>query len=455
MHCLTGYSASSTFSVLPLRRRKPAITNNNTMEAMNEFEQLPMNDSSVIEEAKALIEKLQTMTQASATSTPAVHELPSVEPAVFDDHGDDTSEFSGYSLLTPSAASKSHRDEEKLPLDQQVCVEEQVDIHGDSNAPEFDISGLDFDAIEGSPTIKQPQQDVIDASQNESEPANRKRKLVGIVITFEQGVDFDEGQHAVRFVGDHLGLSIGSQAKEIRVLSIEGNGHLEVSTPSRPEPALDGSDLDYGFVEVVAKIHRVDGDRRQEDAVQGNAPTIFKDESSSFFPPLGEPVGAVATSPEKTAKTALLVQRTRLAKARTLRALIDANNAATYSSVGPDVNVQEAGKGATAAENTKPPSLCRLIDIAKTKIHRELTTHERFDAPDSSKEISTKQKEVKPKKTKKTKSTNTSCVSTVAYEKVLVITASVLLFAVISLVFCLAGMGTARRGHCVGLWLGP
>jgi hypothetical protein len=421
------------------------------MEAMNEFEQLPMNDPSVIEEAKALIEKLQTITQASATH--AVHELPSVEPAVSDDHGDDTSEFSGYSMLTPSAASKSQRDEEKLPLDQQACVEEQVGIDGSSHAPEFDISGLDFDAIESSTTIKQPQEDVIKVSQNESEPANSKRKLVGIVITFEQGVDFDEGQHAVRFVGDHLGLSIGSQAKDIRVLSIEGNGHLEVTTPSRPEPALDGSCLGHDFVEVVAKIHRVDGDCRQEDAVQGNAPTVFNHETS-FFPPLGEPIGTVATSPEKTAKTALLVQRTRLAKARTLRALIGANNAA-YSGTDPDVNVQEAGKGATAAESTKPPSLCRLIDIAKTKIHRELTTHQRLDAPDSSKEISTEQKEVKPRKTKKTKSTTTNCVSTVAYEKFLVITASVLLLAVISLVFCLAGMGTARRGHCVGLWLGP
>lgn len=413
----------------PFRRRKPTITNNNTMEAMNEFRQLPMHDASVIEEAKALIERLQTVAQASATH--AVHELPSIEPAAFDDHGDDTSEISGYSMLTPSAASKSQRDEEKLPSDQEAY-------------PEFDVSGLDPQLVKSSTTIKQPQEDVIDISKNESEPENSKRKLVGIVITFEQGVDFDEGQHAVRFVGDHLGLSIGSQAKDIRVLSIEGNGHLEVSTPSRPEPALDGSCLGHDAVELVAKIHRVDGDCRQGDAVQVNAPTVSNNELS-FFPPHVEPIGTVATSPERNA---LLVQQIRLAKARTLRALIGPNNAAC-SGVGLDMNVQETGKGVATAKSTKPPSLWRLIDIAKAKIYRELTTHERFDAPDGSTVISTKQKEVEPKSTK------TSCASTVAYEKFLVITASVLLFAVISLVFCLAGMSTARRGHCVGLWLGP
>jgi hypothetical protein len=152
-------------------------------------------------------------------------------------------------------------------------------------------------------------------------------------------------------------------------------------------------------------------------------------------------------------KETLTFHRTELAKARTLQVLVS-SSPPVCSGNCLSMNDQEAGKSATAAENTKLPTLSQLIDIAKAKVHRDLTTTERLDVPDSSKQISTKQKEAKTKKTKKVKSTTKKCTSTLAYERFLVGTASVLLFMVISLVFCLAGMSTARRGHFVGLWLG-
>ncbi|KAM0708254.1 hypothetical protein Q7P35_004904 [Cladosporium inversicolor] len=424
------------------------------MEPMNEFEQLLIRDSSVNEEVKALIEKLNMMTQASATH--AVHELPSVEPvepAVFDDDDDDdddTSELSGYSMLTPSAASKSERDDEKISSDQQVNADEQFHV------PKIDVPDFDFEADPGNShqhdedgtTTAQPQGDDIHVFQTDCEPATNARKLVGIVITFEQGVDFDNGQHAVRFVGDHLGLSVGSQAKEIRVLSIEGNGHLEVSTPPCPEHGLDSNCLGHDAVELVAKIHRVDGKCRQKDTMQGNAPTVSSRESS-FFQPHAEPTGITGTPSDRNM---LLFHRTELAKARTLRALIGTSNAACSGNC-PGMNIQETGRDAIPAEQTTTSAtLSQLIDIAKARVHQELATHERDDTPEGSKKPSTKQKEGKAKKTKKAKN---KCTSTVAYEKYLIITASVLLFAVLSLVFCLAGMITSRRGHCVGLWLGP
>jgi hypothetical protein len=439
---------------LPICCHKPATTDNKTMEATKEFEQLPMHDSSVIEEAKALIEKLSKMTQAS--SAHAVHELPHIEPIVSEAHDDDASVFSGYSIVTPSAASKSERDDEKIPLDQQVYAEEQIDSYGGSHAPEFDISGLAIESdignshpkVKGSTTIKQPQEDDTSVFQTESESTNGKRKLVGIVITFEQGVDFDEGQSAVRFVGDHLGVSVGPQAKEIRVLSIEGNGHLEVSTPPRPERDLDSSCLGHDAVELVAKIHRVEGNCREEGNVQGNAPTVSSHEST-FFPPCLEPVVTAATP---SLRAILTLQRTELAKARTLRALIGPNHAACFGNCL-NVDIQEAGKGATENENDRPPTLSELVDIAKTKLHRKLTTtREHLDAPEISKQISTTKK--KAAKAKKAKLTKSKCTSTLACEKTLVITASGLLFVVFFLVFCLAGMSTARRGHFVGLWLG-
>lgn len=408
-----------------------------------------MHDPSIIEEAKALIEKLNTMTQASSTRT--VHELPSVEPTTTENHDDDdnASELSGYSMLTPSAASKTERDDEKLPLDQRVHVEEPVDLGGEAHAPNFDVDRLVSEAIEESMAFKQTQEDDTNVFQTVSEPSNGKRKLVGIVITFQQAVDFDNGQTAVRFVGDPLGVSLGPEAKEIRVLSIECDGHLEVSTPPHPEPPLEGTCPSHDPVDLVAQIHRVDTSRTQEDTLHATA-SKASSHHSSFFPPHLE---TFAVAPMLSDKEMLTFHRTELAKARTLQALVDSSNTADPGNFL-NMNGHDAGMSATAAGNTKLPTLSQLIDIAKAKIHRELTTPERLDAPDSLKQISTKQKEVKTKKTKKTKSITKMCTSTLAYERFLVGTASVLLFVVISLVFCLADMSTARRGHFVGLWLG-
>jgi hypothetical protein len=298
--------------------------------------------------------------------------------------------------------------------------------------------------------FEQTQRDDLNVLQTEVEPANGKRKLVGIVITFEQAVDFDNGQTAVRFVGDHLGVSLGPEAKEIRVLSIEGDGHLEVSTPPHPLPPLESTYSGHNAVDLVAQVHRVDTKRTQEDALHGTAPTVSS-HHSSFFPPHLE---TFDTAPMLSDKEMLTFHRTELAKARTLQALVGSSPTVCSGNCH-NTNVQEADKSTTAAENTKLPTLSQLIDIAKAKIHRDLTTPERLDAPDSSKQISaTKSKEVKTKKTKKIKSTKEKCTSTLAYERFLVGIASVLLFAVISLVFCLSGMITARRGNFVGLWLG-
>lgn len=407
-----------------------------------------MHDPSIIEEAKSLIEKLNTMTQAS--STHGVHELPSVEATTSEHHDeDDGSQFSGYSMLTPSAASKSERDDEKLPLDEQVHVEEPVNLDAEPRAPEIDLDRLVSEAFIDSMALKQTHEDDTNIFQAESEPINEKRKLVGIVITFEQAVDFDNGQTAVRFIGDHLGVSLGPEAKEIRVLSIEGDGHLEVSTPPHPQPPLEGTYPGHDAVDLVAQIHRVDTSRTQEDTLHATAPNVSS-HHSSFFPP---PLETFATAPILSDKETLTFHRTELAKARTLQVLVS-SSPPVCSGNCLSMNDQEAGKSATAAENTKLPTLSQLIDIAKAKVHRDLTTTERLDVPDSSKQISTKQKEAKTKKTKKVKSTTKKCTSTLAYERFLVGTASVLLFMVISLVFCLAGMSTARRGHFVGLWLG-
>ena len=415
------------------------------MDARNDFEELSMYDSSVIEEAKALIEKLNTLTKAP--SARAVHELPSVEPTTSEGHDDDgASDFSGYSMLTPSAASKPEQDDVKLPLNQQVHVEEQVALDGESHAPEFDIDRIDSEAIESSTTVEQPLEDEINVFQAETEPANGKRKLAGIVITFEQTVDFDIGQNAACFVGDHLGVSLGSQAKEIRVLAIEGNGYLEVSIPSHPEPSLESSYPGHETVELVAQIPRVDASRTKENTLHGSAPTVSS-HHSSFFPPQVEPIETAATP---NVGNILQLNQIELAKARTLRALVGPNNDACSGNCL-NTKPQEEGKETTIAENIRPPTLSELIDIAKNKIHRELTNPEHLHAPDAAEEISTKPKEVK---TKKTKSTKKKCTSTLAHERFLVGTASILLFAVISLVFCLASMSTARRGHFLGLWLG-
>ena len=232
-------------------------------------------------------------------------------------------------------------------------------------------------------------------------------------------------------------------------MSIEGDGHLEVSTPPHPEPPLEGTCPSHDAVDLVAQIHRVDTSRTQEDTLHATASKVSS-HHSSFFPPHLE---AFAVAPLLSDKEMLTFHRTELAKARTLQALVGSSNTADPGNFL-NMNGHDAGKSATAAGNTKLPTLSQLIDIAKAKIHRELTTPERLDAPDSSKQISTKQKEVKTKKTKKIKSTAKKCTSTLAYERFLVGTASVLLFVVISLVFCLAGMSTARRGHFMGLWLG-
>ena len=415
------------------------------MDARNEFKELSMHDISVIEEAKALIEKLNTLTEAS--SARAVHELPSVEPTTSESHDDDgVSDFSGYSMLTPSSPSKPEHDDEMLPLNQQVHVEEQIALDGESHAPEFDVDRIVSEAMESNTTVKQPLEDDINVFQAESEPANGKRKLTGVVITFEQAVDFDIGQNAAFSVGDHLGASLGSQAKEIHVLAIEGNGYLEVSIPPHPEPSLESSSPGHETVELVAQIHRVDASRTKEHTLHGSALTVSS-HHSSFFPPQVEPIETAATP---NVGNILQLNQIELAKARTLRALVGPNNDACSGNCL-NMKSQEAGKETTTAENIRPPTLSELIDIAKTKIHRELTNPEHLHAPDAAKEISTKPKEVK---TKKTKSTKKKCTSTLAHERFLVGTASILLLAVISLVFCLASMSTARRGHFLGLWLG-
>ena len=240
---------------------------------MKEFEELTMHEPSSIEEAKALIKKLNTMTRAP--STRVVYEFPPVEPITFEKNDDDNaSEFSGYSMLTPSASPKLEHDDGKPPLNQQVHVEEPFDVDGKSHAPDFDVDGLAFEAVESGTNSKQPQEDDTNVSQTELEPANGKRKLVGIVVTFEQAVDFDNGQNAVRFVGDHLGISLGPQAKEVRVLSIEGDGHLEVSMPPHPEPGLESTCTGLEAVKLVAQIHHVDTNRTQEDTLHGTVPTV-------------------------------------------------------------------------------------------------------------------------------------------------------------------------------------
>lgn len=418
------------------------------MDTRNEFKELSMHDISVIGEAKALIEKLNTLTEAS--SARAVHVLPSVGPTTSEGHDDDcASDFSGYSMLTPSAASKPDQDDEKPPLNQQVHVEEQGALDGESHAPEFDVDRIVSEAFESSTTVEQPLEDDINVFQAETEPANGKRKLAGIVITFEQAVDFDIGQNAACFVGDHLGASLGSQAKEIRVLAIEGNGYLEVSLPPHPEPTLESSYPGHETVELVAQIHRVDASRTQENNLHGSAPTVSS-HHSSFFPPQVEPIVTAATP---NVGKILQLNRIELAKARTLRALVGPNNAACSGNCL-NTNLQEVGKETIIADDIRSPTLSELIDIAKAKIHRELTNTEHLDGPDAARQISIKQKGVKAKKIKSSKSAKSKCTSTLAHERFLVGTASILLLAVISLVFCLASTSTARRGHFLGLWLG-
>ena len=422
------------------------------MDAMKEFQDASLHDTSVIKEVKALTEKLNMMTQASSTRASLDHTH--IEPTMSDDHDDNASEFSGYSVLTPSAASKSEPEDEKLPLDQQIYAEELIDMDGESRVPEVNVSALDFEDDfsnsqqngKGRKTTRQPQEEDIDVVQSESESVSQKRRLVGIVITFEHGVNFDEGQVALRFVGEHLGLSLGSQAKEVRVLAIEGTGHLEVSTPPYPELDLDSRCLCHEAVELVAKIHRVDESCRQEDTMQEMV-TEIPSHDSSCFPPHVEAISAPA---RKTDRKTLLFHRIELAKARTLQALIGPSKAACTGNCL-DVNVQEVVEKSATVTDDSSPTLSQLIDVAKTNIRRKLTTNERRSAVNDLQQASTEHKDVK---TKRTKSTKKKCTSHLACEKSLLIAVSMLLLTAILLVLRIAEMSTARRGHCVGLWLG-
>lgn len=422
------------------------------MDATINPEEGPAYESSLIQEAKTLIEKLNTMAQRA--SAQAAHEHTHVEPTVPDDFTDNASEFSGYSLLTPSATSKSERTEEKSRSDQQVTVDEQSEfdeipelvpgelIPGDLDF-NLDVSGFDHNG-EGSQPINQVQEDDKNVSQIESKPENKplskKRKLIGIVITFDQGVDFDEGQTAVRFISDHLGLSCGSQVREMRVLSIEGDGHLEVSTPPRPESQPGSIPPGHEAVELVAKIHCIAEEDGQEDRIQGRVATVSSIRKSSTSSALVE---SASLPVMPTDRTTLLHHRTELAKARTVRALVGSRSAACSGNcLDPDVQGAAKFSGIDDDSDTSP-TLSQLINIAKAEIYEELTHRDCLITSGVAKKIITKQEGTKTIHTKLTEDKGISDIHLVGGWLIVVV-----------LLLCIMAMIAAPSGHCVGFWVG-
>lgn len=177
-------------------------------------------------------------------------------------------------MLTPSAASTLEHDENKSLPGQQVSAEGEVEVGVGFFAAELNGCGPklhdDGDASsshrheDGGAAAEQSLMDHSDDLQTECDPTSQKPKLIGIVMTFDQGVDSEEGQKAVRLIGDQLSSSLGAQTGNVGILSIEGQGHLQVETYQYPEPYVHLYPVD-NCGELVVISHLPDDKCERQD----------------------------------------------------------------------------------------------------------------------------------------------------------------------------------------------
>lgn len=360
----------------------------------------------------------------------ATDPIDQIDPSIAVDEDDNISEFSDFSILTPSADSKTGHEalaDEDLPnlengTDQinfhfriPHTRHSQSDMKSNTNAS--GRSSADFN--------DKPATSDSHGSITRSEPAggaepNPKSKLLGIVITFKRGTDFTQYQEVVRLLGDTLGAALQKEAGEIRVLSIKGDGHLTVKMPS--EEQLAAAQTDHAD-EVVATISRTYGDRHQPMSAPKKTAALPIDTSS------------------------LLFHRTELFKARTLRALTGSKHIACSADCHKKDPATAAGIAAASNNDKDSPPLSALIDIAKAKIHHGLTAPEHTGCVEKSSAASTVGLKTKVKKTvKKMGATEKDALH---FHKVF----NIVQFCVIIFLF-LVIISTEAKGHCVGIWLG-
>jgi hypothetical protein len=410
------------------------------------------NDSLVIQEAKALIEKLNLMLQVPAMST--VQQPTQQQDAVSGKVNDTTSEFSSYSMLTPSATSVSELDEGKSLADQQADEKVEVAVDEEFHAPVNGVSDFNLGLntsneqphSQGDAIAKEPPKNTSSALQAEYESESQKSKLIGIVVTFERGVALAEGLDATEHIGNHLSERLGALAGHFHVISIHGQGQLEVETKPQPESHIHLHSVGH-YGEPVAILPMTNKKRDLQDQPQESA-RIQSTTMLSFPPPISDPWGTPAILSDNST---LLSQRIELAKARTLRALLDSVGFAFFgTSVGK--TAQDAAKSPETISISSDivPTISQLIDIAKAKVHRELTKYEQVNTLRGSEGTSVEQKTLKIV----SKSPKSKGATRLGKETFLVVGASASLFTIFSLVLCIASMNAKTQGHCVGIWLG-
>jgi hypothetical protein len=402
-------------------------------------------DPLVIQEAKAPIEKPNLVLQVSTTST--LQQPAQPQDAACDDINDTSSEFSGYSMVTPSATSTSGLEEDKPLSGSQAHEKAGVEGDGVFHAPQLGAgeSNIDIDAgnnqqHEKSDAIaKEPSKDDTNVLHTECEPSTQNPKLIGMVVTFEHGVGLDEGQEALQYMAARLGSQVGN----VNVLSIEGQGKLGVElTPNIGTQVHSHSDDHCG--EHVVTIRCIEEDCKPGDQPQASA-RIVSTVMLPFSHSTSDPVDTPPIWPDDCSS----FHPTELEKARTLRALLGSKTA-SCSGLTFDKTAQDAAKSLGRMSSDNVPTLSLLIETAKLKIFRELTKHDHVDGCDCLEPTAVAQKTSKIKIT----SLKGKTAMRLDRESSLIISTSALMLTVISLVLYIVAMRAKAQGHCVGIWLG-
>ncbi|TLD11480.1 hypothetical protein E2P81_ATG10356 [Venturia nashicola] len=416
------------------------------METAKPAAELSAHDLSVIQEAKALIEKLNSVMQS------AEHQPLQLEPTPPNDDHDTASNFSGYSMLTPSADTRSDGEEGKSLTGQQIlpepCVEEDVVSYGpqlEPSADEFVIDASnDMQQCKDSVAADSAPLEEIVIPQEECEPANQKHKLVGIVINLGPGIDSEQGEKALRFIGDYLDTLLGPWAEQLRLLSFHGHGPLEVALAPQPEPE---SDSVWGLGRpdgLVATIHWAKGVSKQQTSTPKDAPAMPADDFG-YVPDLTDLLPPV---PSKT--ETLLTKRIELVEARTLRALIGSRESICSCNGFPS-HTEKASKNPSIGASKGSPKLSELIGIAKTKVQRELkaacvhhtilpNTKETRGVPESTRSFPTQL-------------WGTKSMVLMRGKGIIIASLIALCLSITLLVLGSIGLNTQSRSHCVGfMW---
>lgn len=360
----------------------------------------------------------------------ATDPIDQIDPSTAIDEDDNISEFSDFSILTPSADSKTGQEalaDEDLPNlengTDQINFHFRIphtrhsrsDMKSNTNA-----SGRSSEDLNGKPATSDSRGPTTRSESAGGAELNPKSKLVGIVITFEKGTGFTQSQEVVRLLGDTLDAALQKQAGEIRILSIKGDGHLTVTMPS--EEQLAAAQTNHTD-ELVATIYRTHGDRDQPMSAAKKTAVLPIDTSS------------------------LLFHRTELFKSKTLRALTGSKHIACFADCSKKEPATVAATAATSDDHKESPSLSALIDMAKAKIHHDLTAPEHNACADKSSAATTVAPKTKPKKS--VKKVGAAEKDALHFHRVF----NIVQFCVIIGLF-LVIIGTESKGHCVGIWLG-